>query len=65
MATITTIDTTIDTIDTGVTGVTGVTGAPLPGVLRLGRLAASFDPRTTPREDVVAAITGARATPAP
>ena len=34
-------------------------------VLRLGRLAASFDRRTTPREDVVAAITGARATPAP
>ena len=62
MATITTIDTTLDT---GVTGITGVTGAPLPGVLRLGRLAASFDPRTTPREDVVAAITGARATPAP
>ena len=28
-------------------------------VLRLGRLEASFDRRTTPREDVVAAITGA------
>jgi D-xylose transport system ATP-binding protein len=28
-------------------------------VLRLGRVAASFDRRTTPREDVVAAITGA------
>jgi D-xylose transport system ATP-binding protein len=34
-------------------------------VLRLGRLAASFDRRTTPREDVVAAITGAGATAAP
>jgi D-xylose transport system ATP-binding protein len=30
-------------------------------VLRLGRTAASFDRRTTPREDVVAAITGAMA----
>ena len=29
-------------------------------VLRLGRLAASFDRRTTPREEVVAATTGAR-----
>ena len=28
-------------------------------MLRLGRLEASFDRRTTPREDVVAAITGA------
>ena len=28
-------------------------------VLRLGRVEASFDRRTTPREDVVAAITGA------
>ena len=28
-------------------------------VLRLGRVAASFDRRTTPREEVVAAITGA------
>jgi D-xylose transport system ATP-binding protein len=34
-------------------------------VLRLGRLAASFDRHTTPREEVVAAITGAVATPAP
>ncbi len=34
-------------------------------VLRLGRLAASFDRRTTPREDVVAAITGAGTTAAP
>jgi D-xylose transport system ATP-binding protein len=34
-------------------------------VLRLGRLAASFDRRTTPREEVVAAITGAAATAAP
>jgi hypothetical protein len=34
-------------------------------VLRLGRLAASFDRHTTPREEVVAAITGAGATPAP
>ena len=34
-------------------------------VLRLGRLAASFDRRTTPREDVVAAITGACAPEAP
>ena len=32
-------------------------------VLRLGRLAATFDRRTTPREDVVAAITGATAHP--
>ena len=30
-------------------------------VLRLGRSVASFDRRTTPREDVVAAITGAQA----
>ncbi len=30
-------------------------------VLRLGRMAASFDRRTTPRADVVAAITGAMA----
>jgi D-xylose transport system ATP-binding protein len=34
-------------------------------VLRLGRLAASVDRRATPREVVVAAITGAGATPAP
>jgi len=33
-------------------------------VLRLGRVAASFDRRTTSREQVVAAITGAAA-PAP
>ena len=30
-------------------------------VLRLGRVAATFDRRTTPREEVVAAITGAAA----
>jgi D-xylose transport system ATP-binding protein len=34
-------------------------------VLRLGRLAATFDRRTTPREDVIAAITGAGATATP
>jgi ABC-type sugar transport system ATPase subunit len=28
-------------------------------VLRLGRVAATYDRRTTPREEVVAAITGA------
>ena len=32
-------------------------------VLRLGRVAASFDRRTTPREEVVAAITGAAVRP--
>ena len=31
-------------------------------VLRLGRVAAAFDRRTTPRDEVVAAITGATAT---
>ena len=59
----------------------GVAGAPLTGggenaghgerfllaarVLGLGRVAATFDRRTTPREEVVAAITdaGARASP--
>jgi len=34
-------------------------------VLRLGRVAATFDRRTTPREDVVAAITGAGVTASP
>jgi D-xylose transport system ATP-binding protein len=34
-------------------------------VLRLGRLAATFDRRATPREEVVAAITGAGATATP
>jgi hypothetical protein len=34
-------------------------------LLRLGRLVAGFDRRATPREEVVAAITGAGATPAP
>jgi hypothetical protein len=34
-------------------------------VLRLGRLAASFDRHTTPREEIVATINGAGATPAP
>ena len=34
-------------------------------VLRLGRHVATFDRRTTPREDVVAAITGAVVAPMP
>jgi hypothetical protein len=34
-------------------------------VLRLGPLAADFDRHTTPREEIVAAITRAGATPAP